>query len=123
MAGQMDEELQRNLLHVFKIPGVFISSIFLACSLAYPSLNTAVTSVLLGVYLKTLSCLLNGPSLAHYSSHRCLASLLETVAAFLHLQLLPSICNCSPGQLSCIYHHFTQPEVIQPQSVIAPLNL
>ncbi len=49
----MDQQLQRNLLHVFKIPEVFTSSIFLAC-LADPSLTTAVTGVSLSDYLRTL---------------------------------------------------------------------
>jgi hypothetical protein len=104
MADQMDQELQRNLLHVFKIPEVFIPSIFLACSLADPSLTTAVTGVSLGVYLKTLSCLLNGPSLAHYCGHRCLALCSFTrnrcrlpPAAIASLQLRSlSACDLSP---------------------------
>jgi hypothetical protein len=49
MADQINKELQRKLLHVFQSPEVFISSIFLACSLADPALNIAVTGVSLGV--------------------------------------------------------------------------
>jgi hypothetical protein len=105
MADQMDQELRRNLYHVFKIPEVFISSIFLACSVADPSHTIAVTGVSLGVYLKTLSCLLNGPSLAHYRRHRCLALCLFTrnrcrlpppAIASLHPRSLLSTCDRSP---------------------------
>jgi hypothetical protein len=63
MADPMYQQLQWSLLHVFKIPEVFISSIFLAC-LADLLLTTAVTGVSLVVYLKTLlACSMVHPSL------------------------------------------------------------
>jgi hypothetical protein len=80
MADQMDQQRQRNLLHVCKIPEVFISRIFLASSgsLAYPSLTTAVTGVLLvSSYSAQLS-----------PSSTCDLSLPPAIAP-LHLQSLP----------------------------------
>jgi hypothetical protein len=104
----MDQQLQRNLLHVFKIPEVFISSIFLTC-LVDPSLTTAVTGVSLGVYLKILvDCSMVHPSLITAvtsvllvyseplsSSSTCDRFPLPAIAP-LHLRSLPSTCGRSP---------------------------
>jgi hypothetical protein len=86
-----DQQLQRNLLHVFKIPEVFIAICkHLSCLpgrfLAHYHRHQCLTQCLFED--SSSSCLFNcpGPSLAHYSCHRCLASLLITVVAFLHLQ-------------------------------------
>jgi len=120
----MDQQLQRNLLHVFKIPEVFISSIFLTC-LVDPSLTTAVTGVSLGVYLKILVyCSMVHPSLITavtsvllvYSeplspSSTCNRFPLPAIAP-LHLRSLPSTCG-----------RFPPPAIAYPPPAIAPLHL
>jgi hypothetical protein len=131
MADIMDQQLQRNLLHVFKIPEVFISSIFLAC-LAYPSLTTAVTGVSLSAYLKTLlACSIVNPSLTTAVTcvllvHSEQLSPSSTCDRFpppaiapLHLRSLPSTCDRSLSPTIA----YTPPVIAFPPPAIAPLHL
>jgi hypothetical protein len=134
----MDQQLQWNLLHVFKIPDVFISSIFLACSLAPPSLTTAVRCIARCLFEDSFllaqwsipRSLPRSPMSRSFTRHRCrfpppaiaslhLRSLPPPVIAHLHLPSLSSTCNRFPPTAIALLPACDR----FPPPAIAPLHL